>query len=314
MGSPRYNKAAIVGGAAALWLGYSLARLGAWHLSRKRQKQQGRLGHLESLWSMVNGWRMHALVSAEPVPSGRPAVVLVHGLGVSSRYMIPIAEHLALDFPVYAPDLPGFGRSDKPPHALTIRELADALAAWMDAVELPRAVLVGNSLGNEIIVELALRHPEKVERVVLQGLTPEPGTRNAPQQIWRYLATNPFEQPPLGWIATTDYMICGVRRFVRTFRYMLQDRIVDKLPKVNVPALVVRGSHDQIVSQRWSEAATRLLPKARLVVIPGAGHAINSPIRPRSGRRSCRSSGVRLARSERTRARSQMRPGPRMPA
>jgi pimeloyl-ACP methyl ester carboxylesterase len=218
---------------------------------------------------------MHALVSAEPVPSDRPAVVLVHGLGVSSRYMIPIAEHLALDFPVYAPDLPGFGRSDKPPHALTIRELADALAAWVDAAELSRAILVGNSLGNEIIVELALRHPEKVERVVLQGLTPEPGARNAPQQVWRYMATNPFEQPPLGWIAMSDYMICGIRRFVRTFRYMLQDRIEEKLPRVHVPALVVRGSHDQIVSQRWSEEATRLLPNARLVVIPGAGHAIN---------------------------------------
>ncbi len=89
------------------------------------------------------------------------------------------------------------------------------------------------------------------------------------------MATNPFEQPPLGRIATTDYMICGIRRFVRTFRYMLQDRIEDKLPKVNVPALVVRGSHDQIVSQRWSEEATRLLRTARLVVIPGAGHAIN---------------------------------------
>jgi pimeloyl-ACP methyl ester carboxylesterase len=124
-------------------------------------------------------------------------------------------------------------------------------------------------------VELALRHPEKVERVVLQGLTPEPGARNAPQQIWRYMATNPFEQPPLGWIATTDYMICGVRRFVRTFRYMLQDRIEEKLPRVQVPALVVRGSHDQIVSQRWSEEPTRLLPDVQLVVIPGAGHAIN---------------------------------------
>ncbi len=235
----RHSKAALAGGAAALWLGYSLLRLGAWHLIRHRQKQQGRIGHLRSLWATVSGCRVHALVSADPLPDDRPTVVLVHGLGVSSRYMIPIAEHLALDCRVYAPDLPGFSRSDKPPQILTIRELADALAAWMEAVGLPRAVLVGNSLGNEIIVELALRHPEKVERVVLQGLTPEPGARNAPQQIGRYLATNAFEQPPLGWITATDYAICGVRRFVRTFRYMLEGCIEEKLPKVQVPALVV---------------------------------------------------------------------------
>jgi 2-hydroxy-6-oxonona-2,4-dienedioate hydrolase len=72
-----------------------------------------------------------------------------------------------------------------------------------------------------------------------------------------------------------DYAICGVRRFVRTFRAMLQDRIEDKLPWVAVPALVVPGSRDRIVSQAWAEAATRLLPNARLVVIPGAAHAIN---------------------------------------
>ncbi len=66
MRSPRYSNATLAGGAAVLWLAYSLVRLGAWRLRRKRQKQQRRLGHLESLWSVVHGWRMHALVSAEP--------------------------------------------------------------------------------------------------------------------------------------------------------------------------------------------------------------------------------------------------------
>jgi pimeloyl-ACP methyl ester carboxylesterase len=69
---------------------------------------------------------MHFRASPEELPERRPAVVLARGLGGSSRYMLPIAEHLALDLQVYAPDLPGFGLSDKPGHALTIRELADA--------------------------------------------------------------------------------------------------------------------------------------------------------------------------------------------
>jgi len=140
---------------------------------------------------------MHARVSVEPVPPGHIPVVLVHGLGMSSRHMLPIAEWLALDFPVYAPDLPGFGRSDKPRHALTIRELADALAAWMNAIGLKRAAFVGNSLGNEVIVEFALRHPERIERLVLQGLTPDPGARTAARQIARLIWTSLFERPPL---------------------------------------------------------------------------------------------------------------------
>jgi 2-hydroxy-6-oxonona-2,4-dienedioate hydrolase len=260
---------------AAVAVGYTLIRYGVWHLTRRRQKRDGRLGRLESRWTVVRGLRIHSRASDNIVPPDRPTVVLVHGLGVSSRYMMPIAEHLALDFQVFAPDLPGFGLSDKPSHILTIRELADALALWMKSLAVTRAAFVGNSLGNEIIVELALRRPEKVISLVLQGPTPEPAARNAPQQIWRYIATSPFEQPPLGWISATDYMLCGIRRFVRTFHYMLQDRIEEKLPKVQAPTLVVRGERDRIVSQRWAEEVARLLPNARLVVIPGAAHAIN---------------------------------------
>ncbi len=114
-------------------------------------------------------------------PAGRAPVVLVHGLGVSSRYMRPLARHLATDLRVHAPDLPGFGRSGKPRRVLSIPELADWLAAWMEAAGLRRAALVGNSLGCEILVELVLRHPERVERLVLQGRTPEPGARTARQ-------------------------------------------------------------------------------------------------------------------------------------
>lgn len=261
--------------AAALALGYSLARYGLWHLSRARERREGRLGSLRSHWAQVRGLDMHARVSAGPIQNNRPAVVLVHGLGGSSRYMLPIAEHHALHLKVYAPDLPGFGLSEKPREPLTIRELADCLATWMERAGLPRAILVGNSLGNEIVVELALRHPEKVDRIVLQGPTPDASARNAPQQIWRYLITGAFEQPPLGWISTTDYMLCGVRRFLKTFRYMLHDRVELKLPQVRAPAFVIRGSRDYIVSQSWAEEVTRLLPNARLAIIPGAAHAIN---------------------------------------
>jgi pimeloyl-ACP methyl ester carboxylesterase len=61
-------------------------------------------------------------------------VVLVHGIGVSSRYMTPIAIELAATCKVYAPDLPGFGLSAKPSRILDVPALADALAAWMRAL------------------------------------------------------------------------------------------------------------------------------------------------------------------------------------
>ena len=69
---------------------------------------------------MVNGLPMHARLSVDSGLESRPAVVLVHWLVVSSRYMLPVAERLAPYYRIYAPDLPGFGKSAKPPRVLDV--------------------------------------------------------------------------------------------------------------------------------------------------------------------------------------------------
>src|SRR5690348_16308623 len=99
---------------------------------------------LKGVWTTVNGLAMYARVRACG-PAGATPMVLVHGLGVSGRYLLPTAVRLAPFHPVYVPDLPGFGRSAKPPHVFDIPEMADALAAWMRAWHLADACLLGNS-------------------------------------------------------------------------------------------------------------------------------------------------------------------------
>jgi 2-hydroxy-6-oxonona-2,4-dienedioate hydrolase len=234
-----------------------------------------RIGRLESRWSVVTGRRLHVRVSVEPVPADALAVVLVHGLGVASTYMVPTAVRLAREYRVYAPDLPGFGHSDKPPRALDIPELADALIAWMDTAGLDRVALVGNSLGCQIIVNAAIRYQARVDRLVLQGPTMDRHARTLRQQLGRGLLDVLREHPSQPLVQTRDYAKFGLRRSLRTFRFAVRDRIEDKLPLVQAPALVVRGERDPIVSQRWAEEVTQLLPSGRLVVIPGAPHTLN---------------------------------------
>lgn len=72
-----------------------------------------------------------------------------------------------------------------------------------------------------------------------------------------------------------DYLDCRTRRLIETFLHALRDRIEDNLLAVGAPALVVRGARDPIVSQRCAELATEMLPRGRLVVVPGAAHALN---------------------------------------
>src|SRR5919197_5156962 len=138
---------------------------------------------LRDLWVETAHGAMYARAAAEQAERKLPDVVLVHGLVISSRYMVPTAERLAGVCNVYAVDLPGYGKSAKPARILSLPELADALANWMQAARLQRAHLVGNSFGCQIIVEFALRHAARADRLVLQGPTVDPDARTMPRQL-----------------------------------------------------------------------------------------------------------------------------------
>lgn len=202
-------------------------------------------------------------------------IVLVHGLGVSGAYWMPTAQLLTEHFRVLVPDLPGFGDSDRPRRVFDVDELAGALASWMDAMEIDRAPLVANSLGCQVAVRMALDQPDRIPRLILQGMTIDPEARSAPQQMARLLADALVEPPSLVPLIVRDYLKCGPRRLIGTLGRILDDPIADNLKRIEVPALVVRGERDPIVPQGWAEESARLLPDGRLVVIPGAAHALN---------------------------------------
>jgi pimeloyl-ACP methyl ester carboxylesterase len=231
---------------------------------------------LKGEWTRVGPYRMFARVSARPAEHpGRPPVVLVHGLVISSRYMEPLAEALGRHFTVLAPDLPGFGESTKPRHVLTLPELADCLYAWLRTKGIEKAVLIGNSFGCQILAELALRHPEVVDRLVLQGPTTDPAARHLPVQIWRDFVNGRREPRPMGPVSRIDYAKAGLPRAFTTMRMLVRDRIEDKLPHIQAPTLVVRGTRDPVVPQDWAEHAARLLPRGRLVLVDGGTHTLN---------------------------------------
>ncbi len=228
---------------------------------------------LRRVWTDTAAGTMHARVGGD-LGSGRP-VVLVHGMIISSRYMVPTAVELAPLCPVYAVDLPGYGDSVKPRAILGLTELADALAGWMDAMRFPAAHLVANSFGCQVLAEFALRHVERVDRLVFQGPTVDPNARSVRLQLARLLRNSSSEAPGLGWITIVDYVKAGLRRIRATIRMAIEDRIEDKVSRIVAPTLVVRGGNDPLVPQRWAEELVRRLPRGELRVLPGLGHTIN---------------------------------------
>ena len=216
--------------------------------------------------------RIHSRVGVHN-GGGKPALVLVPGLVVTSRNVAPTARLLQNAFSVYALDLPGFGKSDKPAKVLSVPDLATALVEWMDAAGLAKAHLLGNSFGCQVIVEAAARHPERVGRLVLTGPALDPAIRTFWKPILR-LALDGFYEPALVAPTLYDFLEMGPRRVWGTYQAARADRIEDKLPSLQMPVLLVRGERDPIANRSWLERMAGLLPDVQTQTIARAPHAL----------------------------------------
>lgn len=235
----------------------------------KRVQERRKL--LPSHWVTVNGCRMHYRAAGR----GQQSVVMVHGLTVSGDYLLPAAVELLDDFTVYVPDLPGFGASEKPRRVLSIAEMAETLTAWMNAIGLERAYLLGNSLGCHTVAMVAARHPERVAGTILVAPHGDPGGRNTLRLVMRFM-NNSVREPLSSWaIMFKDFLKAGPRRTLLTLHNLQQSPLEPWLPRVYVPALVVRGARDRIVPGWWVGRVAVLLPQCRAVEIPEAAHVPN---------------------------------------
>jgi 2-hydroxy-6-oxonona-2,4-dienedioate hydrolase len=231
-------------------------------------------GPLHSAWAQVRDLTMHYMVSEDAAPPDAPPVVLVHGSGLSHRYMIPTGAQLTPDFKVYMPDMPGYGKSDKPDEIYDVPALADWHLAWMDSIGLERASFLGNSFGCQVIADLAARYPERVTKAIIQGPTTPTDERSIFWQFIRWRQNQPFNPDWTRDVTDIAYDQAGWWRIFRSFFIQICDPIEEKMPHIEAPTLVVRGSEDPIANQTWCERLTDLLPRGELVVIPGVAHTL----------------------------------------
>ena len=201
----------------------------------------------------------------------------VHGFGLSGRYLLPTAELLADEFHTYVPDLPGFGRSGKQGAALDIPDLAHAAMRFLDDRGVEKTSLVGNSMGCPVIVELAHRYPERIERAVL--VSPAGGIHNQPlRRAMSQLAKDGGREPrKMITVATPDYLRFGVPSTLKMFKALTQYPSVQRLLELKIPTLVVLGTRDPLLPgpDRIKEVAQQDQNHVLLVVLEGAAHAIN---------------------------------------
>jgi len=243
------------------------------------------LGGAKSRFVTVAGHRIHYYVIG---PEAGPPVLLVHGLGGRSEDWRNLAPYMVrMGFRVYTPDLPGYGRSDKPADfSYSIPDEAEAVVGFMDALGLKQVDLGGWSMGGWIAQYLAARHPDRVARLMLfdsAGLSERP-TWNTDlftpvsalelDQLDALLMPHPPAVP--GFIAADILRVSRQRAWIihRAIASMQTGRdTTDKLlPELKMPVLIVWGALDHAIPLSQGETMHRLIPQSQLEVVDGCGH------------------------------------------
>lgn len=197
--------------------------------------------------------------------------VLVHGLGVSSRYFQPLAAELARRGAVYLVDLPGYGAAPDPRRDVSIDDHAAVLASVLERAGVPDPILVGHSMGAQVVAALAARHPHIASRLVLMAPTMDPGSRSPGVAIARLLRDALREPPAVVAIAVTDYLIrCGLPYLLRQLPHLVGDRVEERMPRLAGRVLVLAGDRDPIVPRDWAAHLAALAPRGRYREVHGA--------------------------------------------
>lgn len=242
----------------------------------------------------ANGIRTNYLQSG----SGEQTVVLVHGSGpgvtayANWRLVLPV---LGEDFTCYAPDMVGFGYSDRPADVeYSVQTWADQTVGFMDAMGIEKAHLIGNSFGGAIALRIATQHPDRVEKLVLMGSMGVPfEITEGLDTVWGYEGTIESMRKVLDFFAYSRDLVneelAQVRHkasiepgFQESFSSMFpapRQRWVeamttpdDEIRKLTNRTLIVHGREDKVIPLETSLKLEQLIDNADLSVFSHCGH------------------------------------------
>ena len=238
------------------------------------------------------------------------SMILIHGLGDEAdtwRYLI---EPLATIFHVYAVDLPGFGRSDKPDLDYSPQFFLSTINEFLEAVSINKVIMVGSSLGAILSQGFALQYPEKVSGLILLGgaLIQNDGKLDLSFKLmqipllgeWLYTRLRKDPQAAFDSLRNVYHDLDNLPKADREFLFQRvnervwsdgqkqayfstlrnltdwvkqsQKGLAERLERINMPTLVIHGEFDQLFSAEKAEIVAEVQSNAVLVQIQGAGH------------------------------------------
>ncbi len=221
-----------------------------------------------------------------------PPVLFLHGLGGTRFAWEPQLEGLSDRYRCIAWDMPGYGDSDPLPE-LTFPAIADAIAMLLDQLDIERTHIVGLSFGGQQAIHFALRHADRLDRLVLADTSHRFGDDGTDPDEWKRLRLDALD----AGLTPADIAESVIDSIVApTFTGLERDRVLDafrqissaglrasieclpthdvteRLCEIAAPTLVIVGELDQETPLNYAEILAENIPNARLVIIDGVGH------------------------------------------
>jgi pimeloyl-ACP methyl ester carboxylesterase len=246
---------------------------------------------------VIDGGRINVVTLGEG--DGRP-VVFVHGLGGSWKNWLENMPAAARHRRVVALDLPGFGESDMPDGEITVSNYARCVDEVAERLGLGVVDLVGNSMGGFVSAEVAIRHPERVHRLVLVDAA---GISIADLRRWPTRTLMRFVAVQAGWGAVQREILLrphlrhlafrtimrhptrlaldlvahqaggpGMPGFLLAMDALLSYDFRDRLSEIGCPTLIIHGEDDMLVPVADAWEFRRLIPHSRLLILQDTGH------------------------------------------
>jgi pimeloyl-ACP methyl ester carboxylesterase len=242
---------------------------------------------MQENYALVNGNKIRYLKEG----NSDHTIVLLHGLGGMAERWMPVIPFLSKKFCVIAPDMIGYGQSDKPQVDYTVDLFREIILGFLEVLSLQNVFMVGTSLGGEVVAECASTQNNRIKKAVMSSpagimkkptpaldayimaaLHPTFESVKSAYQIMTGKNTEVSDQSVENFISNMEKPNAKMA-FLSTLLGMKNSPVItEKLSLIKIPTLLIWGSNDRIIPVEYSKDFASSIPNCELVIMDECGH------------------------------------------
>jgi len=198
-----------------------------------------------------------------------PPLLLLHGFTLSSKHWKPYVTDYTADYSVYLVDLTGHGRSDPFNEELSIRSVAKDLDSLITYLKLEKIKAIGFSFGGDVLYQLALIHPDLIEKMITIGAVGTWTIEDFPDYLEVFTFENRADFP---WLAESHEGDAQIKSIMEQFKNYIVEVSDQELQSISTEVLIMVGDDDDGMDLREIARVRDHLPNSDLWILPGVSH------------------------------------------